>query len=69
MVNILAKKNTLTSLMNFFVLFHTKRKWTDTLIATCPPEASLNTVFICVGRPDLSVVKQRVRCLPITSVG
>lgn len=41
----------------------------NTLIATCPPEASLNTVFICVGRLDLSVVKQWVRCLPITSVG
>ena len=36
--------------------FHTKWKWTNTLIATCPPEASLNTVFICVGRLDLSVV-------------
>lgn len=61
MVNILAKKKNIKVSNDFFcpvsqITFHTKWKWTNTLIATCPPEASLNTVFICVGRLDLSVV-------------
>ena len=36
--------------------FHTEWKWTNTLSATCPPEAGLNTVFISVGWLDLNVL-------------
>ena len=61
MVNILAKKKHINVFNDFFcavsqMTFHTKWKRTNTLIATCPPEAGLNTVFTCVGRLDLSVL-------------